>query len=352
MPDLCAPTSVMTDQFYEGVSEVLDTARNNAYRAVNFSMVQAYWEIGRRIVEEQGGEEHAGYGNALIRELSHRLRENYGKGFTERNLRNMRQFFLYFPIRHALRAELGWTHYRALLRVLDPAARDWYMNEAANQSWSYRTLERNISTQYYNRMLIAQSEQKQALEDEMREETAAYQVPNKLEFIKNPVVTEFLGLPTGEDLKESELEASIIANLQTFLLELGKGYAFVARRQHIRTECSDFFIDLVFYNYLLKCFVLIDLKSGMLTHQDIGQMDMYVRMYDELRKTPDDNPTLGIVLCTETDCDVAHYSVLNDKDQLFAAKYLTQLPSQEQLRAEIERQKSLFAERRALEEST
>lgn len=326
---------------------MLEQARDRAYHAVNSTMVQAYWEVGRRIVDEQGGESRAAYGKALISELSRRLTEDYGRGFTATNLKYMRQFYLAFPKGHTLCDELTWSHYRALSRVSDPKARAWYEREAAVQGWSVRTLERNISTQYYYRLLQSQDDRMPAVEAEMERSTAPLQ-HDKLEFIKNPVVAEFLGLAPNADFQESELESAIITNLQKFLLELGKGYAFVARQQHIRTELDDFYIDLVFYNFILKCFVLVDLKMGRLTHQDIGQMDMYVRMYDELRKAPEDSPTLGIVLCTETDKDVAHFSVLNGSDQLFAAKYLTYLPTKEQLRDEIERQKEFFAEQKGL----
>ncbi len=334
--------------FYEGITQVLERARSQAYHAVNSAMVHAYWEIGQRIMEEQGGKERAAYGRALVKELSRRLTDDFGRGFNERNLWSMRKFYLAFSKVNALRSELSWTHYRSLSRVTDPEARAWYEREAAEQGWSSRTLDRNIATQYYHRLLQSQDDKKPAVEAEMKELTAPLQ-HDKLEFIKNPVVAEFLGLAPNADFQESELEGAIITNLQRFLLEMGKGYAFVARQQHIRTELDDFYIDLVFYNYILKCFVLIDLKPGRLTHQDIGQMDMYVRMYDELRKVPDDNPTLGIVLCTETDKDVAHFSVLNGSDQLFAAKYLTYLPTQEQLREEIERQKEFFAEQRGMQ---
>lgn len=334
--------------FYEGITQVLERARSQAYHAVNSAMVHAYWEIGQRIMEEQGGKERAAYGRALVKELSRRLTDDFGRGFNERNLWSMRKFYLAFSKVNALRSELSWTHYRSLSRVTDPEARAWYEREAAEQGWSSRTLDRNIATQYYHRLLQSQDDKKPAVEAEMKELTAPLQ-HDKLEFIKNPVVAEFLGLAPNADFQESELEGAIITNLQRFLLEMGKGYAFVARQQHIRTELDDFYIDLVFYNYILKCFVLIDLKPGRLTHQDIGQMDMYVRMYDELRKVPDDNPTLGIVLCIETDKDVAHFSVLNGSDQLFAAKYLTYLPTQEQLREEIERQKEFFAEQRGMQ---
>ena len=234
---------------------------------------------------------------------------------------------------------LSWTHYRVLLQVNDKEARDWYAKEAATQTWSVKTLQRNISSQYYYRML--QTQKKEIVEAEMKELTAEYQ-NDKLEFIKNPVIAEFLGLSTNTDFTESNLEKSILSNLQQFLMELGKGYAFVARQQHIHTEKQDYFIDLVFYNYILKCFVLIDLKTQKITHQDVGQMDMYIRMYDELKRSEGDNPTIGIVLCSDTDEDIARYSVMHGNEQLFASKYKLYLPTEEELRAEIETQKTMF----------
>lgn len=234
---------------------------------------------------------------------------------------------------------LSWTHYRILLQVEDDEARAWYAKEAFEQTWSVRTLQRNISSQYYYRLL--QSQQKELVKNEMLEKTEPLQ-KDKLEFIKNPVVAEFLGLAPNTDFRESTLEKAIITNMEKFLLEMGKGFAFVERQQHIHTEKEDYYIDLVFYNYILKCFVLIDLKTAKVTHQDVGQMDMYLRMYDEKKRQPGDNPTLGILLCADTDDDIARYSVLHDNDHLFASKYLTYLPTKEQLRAEIERQKMLF----------
>ena len=234
---------------------------------------------------------------------------------------------------------LSWSHYRTLLQVYDKAARDWYAKEAAEQAWSVRTLQRNISSQYYYRLL--QTQNTELVEAEMKELTADYQT-DKLEFIKNPVVAEFLGLSQNTDFTESDLERSIITNIQKFLMEMGKGYAFVARQQHIKTEKDSYFIDLVFYNYILKCFVLIDLKTSKITHQDVGQMDMYIRMYDELKRSEGDNPTLGIILCSDTDEDIARYSVMHGNEQLFASKYKLYLPSEEELRAEIETQKTMF----------
>ena len=275
-------------------------------------------------------------------ELSRQLAVEFGSGFNERRLRSYRQFYLFFPqqeIWHTRVPNLNWSHYRELLRVEDEMARRWYLDEASRESWSVRTLARNISTHYYQRLLSSQAQA--PVVAEMKRLTAPYQA-DKLEFIKNPVVAEFLGLGSNPAFTESALETAIISHLQNFLMELGKGFAFVARQQHIATDAGDFFIDLVFYNYILKCFVLIDLKTAQITHQDIGQMDMYVRMYDELKRGEGDNPTLGILLCEETSKDIARYSILNGSQQLFAAKYLTCLPTPEELRREIEQQKALF----------
>lgn len=275
--------------------------------------------------------------------LADYLTENYGKGFAKTNLYQFAQFYKCFPdIFHAVSGKslsLAWTHYRALLRVTDDAARNWYMNEAISEGWSSRTLDRNIASQYYYRLL--QSQAKEAVRDEMQALTADFQ-NDKLEFIKNPVVAEFLGLSPNSDFTETKLEASIITHIQKLVMELGKGYAFVARQQHIRTDMGDYFIDLVFYNYILKCFLLVDLKTSRITHQDVGQMDMYVRMYDQLKRTEGDNPTIGLILCSETSEDMARYSVMHDNERLFQAKYLTYLPTVEQLREEIELQKSVF----------
>ena len=261
----------------------------------------------------------------------------------DRNLRYCRQFYLYFPdqemIWNTRVPNLTWSHYRTLLRVPDAEARAWYLKEASSEAWSVRTLDRNIGSQYYHRLLASQN--KDAVKTEMKTLTSPMQT-DKLEFIKNPVVAEFLGLTNNSDFTESQLEQSILTHLQKFLMELGKGYAFVARQQHIATDAGDYFIDLVFYNYILKCFVLIDLKTTQISHQDVGQMDMYVRMYDDLKRSEGDNPTIGILLCSETSQDIARYSVLHGNEQLFAAKYLTYLPTEEQLRAEIEAQKEIF----------
>lgn len=329
--------------FVDEIKHLVENARLNAYTAINAVMLETYWNIGKRIVEqEQQGKSRAEYGTQLLNLLSEELTAAYGKGFSARNLRNFRQFFLSFPnekIWNTRVPNLTWSHIRTLLRVTDDTARMWYLNEAAHEMWSVRTLDRNISSQYYHRLL--QSPQKGVVVSEMKSLTATYE-QDKLEFIKNPVVAEFLGLSSNVDFTESRLESAILTHLQKFIMEMGKGYAFVARQQHISTDAGDYFIDLVFYNYILKCFLLIDLKTTQIAHQDVGQMDMYVRMYDELKRTEGDNPTIGLILCTETSRDIARYSVLHENPQLFAAKYLTYLPKEEELRKEIELQKEIF----------
>lgn len=327
----------------EDAKQIIESGRAAAYQSVNAAMISTYWKLGQRIVEEeQKGEKRAQYGTRLIKILSDELTASYGKGFGSRALRQYRQFYLTFPDLEKWNARvpfLTWTHLRSLIRVTDAKAREWYLQETVNEGWSSRTLDRNISSQYYERLLMSQH--KEPVEAEMKKLTAPYQ-HDKYEFIKNPVVAEFLGLESNIDFTETELEQSIITHIQKFLMEMGKGYAFVARQQHIKTEREDYFIDLVFYNYILKCFVLIDLKTTKITHQDVGQMDMYIRMYDELKRGEGDNPTLGIVLCSETDEDIAKYSVLHGNEQLFASKYKLCLPSEEELRTEIERQKTIF----------
>ena len=304
-------------------------------------MVEAYWEIGRRIVEEeQNGKERAEYGKEIVKNLSKELTEEFGKGYSYRTLREIRQFYLMFSDFEKWRtvsAKLTWSHFQKVLRVSDEKARIFYLTEAAENMWSVRTLDRNISTLYYNR--IVASIDKKTVEDEMKEKIKSLQTE---EFIKNPVVLEFLDLPTNMSYTENELEKALTDDIQKFMMELGKGFAFVERQQHIRTENSDFYIDLVFYNYILKCFVIVELKTEKLTHQDIGQLDMYVRMYDDLKKQENDNPTIGLLLCTETDRTIIKYSVLNDNKNLFASKYINYLPSEEELINEIERQKTLF----------
>ena len=326
------------------MKEILKNARQKAYTAVNSAMVEAYWKIGRRIVEEeQSGRERAEYGKEILQNLSKELTEEFGKGYSYRTLREIRQFYLMFSDFEKWRtvsAKLTWSHFQKVLRVSDEKARIFYLTEAAENVWSVRTLDRNISTLYYNR--IVASIDKKIVENEMKEKIKKLQAE---EFIKNPVVLEFLDLPTNMSYTENELEKALTDDIQKFMMELGKGFAFVERQQHIRTENSDFYIDLVFYNYILKCFVIVELKTEKLTHQDIGQLDMYVRMYDDLKKQENDNPTIGLLLCTETDRTIIKYSVLNDNKNLFASKYINYLPSEEELINEIERQKTLFESR-------
>lgn len=334
-----------TDDIFADMQELIETTQKAAHSAVNTMLVQRNWLIGYRIAEEElKGENRAEYGMSIIKKLSKELSEIYGKGFTKTNLYSFYSFYKTFPeIFHSASGKsaplLSWTHYRVLLQVHDTEAREWYAKEAVEQTWSVRTLQRNISSQYYHRLLKSQN--KELVELEMKTLTDGYN-DDKLEFIKNPVVAEFLGMSTDTSYTESELEKNIISNLQKFLMELGKGYAFIARQQHIHTEKQDYYIDLVFYNYILKCFVLIDLKTSKITHQDVGQMDMYIRMYDEMKRNEGDNPTIGIVLCSDTDEDIAKYSVMHGNEQLFATKYKLYLPTEEELRAEIETQKTMF----------
>lgn len=334
----------ISNNYINEIKKILKNARQKAYTAVNSAMVEAYWEIGRRIVEEeQNGKERAEYGKEILQNLSKELTEEFGKGYSYRTLREIRQFYLMFSDFEKWRtvsAKLTWSHFQKVLRVSDEKARIFYLTEAAENMWSVRTLDRNISTLYYNR--IVASIDKKTVEDEMKEKIKSLQTE---EFIKNPVVLEFLDLPTNMFYTESQLEKALTDDIQKFMMELGKGFAFVERQQHIRTENSDFYIDLVFYNYILKCFVIVELKTEKLTHQDIGQLDMYVRMYDDLKKQENDNPTIGLLLCTETDGTIIKYSVLNDNKNLFASKYVNYLPSEEELINEIERQKTLFESR-------
>ena len=384
-------------ELYSEVRAVLEQARASAYREVNFAMVRAYWQVGRLIVEhEQGGRKRAAYGEAVLGDLSQRLTSDFGRGFDVRNLRYMRQFYLAFPIRHAvrdesvgaekvnalrsksgragkrnaarselasrqpardetpataqrlpatLRTELSWTHYRLLLSVEDPQAREWYKQEAADQHWSTRQLDRQISVLYYERLLA--SRKKAPIRQEARRKLAAV---GPDQFIRDPYVLEFLDLKDYPALRESAVERAIIENLQAFLLELGKGFSFVARQRRMRFEDEDFYVDLVFYNYLLRCFVLIDLKVGKLTHQDIGQMESYVRMFDTHARPTGDNPAIGLILCSKKNEAIAKYSVLNEGRQIFAAKYVKVLPTEAELKREIERERGLIEARRAADE--
>ncbi len=323
------------------IRQVLEQTRQQIQRAVNAGMVNAYWHVGRLIVEhEQKGAERAEYGKQQLAQLADALQADFGKGFDVSNLRNMRKFFLTFPIQDAVRPELTWTHYRSLMRVENEDARQWYLNEAVEQNWSARALERQVGTLYYERLLS--SKERKPVELEAQQQTQALQT-NPKAYLRDPYILDFLNLP-HESLLESKVEQALINNLQQFLLELGKGFAFVARQQRISCEDRDFYVDLVFYNFKLKCFLLIDLKLGKLNHQDVGQMDTYVRIYDEQRRGEDDNPTIGLILCSEKSEAVAKYSVLVDSEQLFASKYLPYLPSEEELRQELQRERQLITE--------
>jgi len=365
------PLARAAEPLYREIRAVLEQARAGAYRAVNAAMVQAYWQVGRLIVEhEQGGARRAAYGEAVLEDLSRRLTAEFGRGFDVTNLRKMRQFFRMFeirdaprlesgktkrdaprlvsgvaPIRHMVCGELSWSHYRLLMQIEDPAAREWYVREAAQQHWSSRQLERQISVLYYERLLA--SRRKSPVRKEAGEKLAAL-APEQ--FIRDPYVLEFLDLKDYPALRESKVEQAIIDNLQAFLLELGKGFSFVARQRRMRFEDEDFYVDLVFYNYLLKCFVLIDLKVGKLTHQDLGQMDSYVRMFDAHARPEGDNPTIGLILCSRKNEAIAKYSVLSEARQIFAAKYVKVLPTEAELKREIERERRLIESGRPAKE--
>lgn len=357
--------------FIEDVRNIISTAKEHTYKTANLMIVVSNWLVGRRIVlQEQKGQERAEYGKRIISIASQELTRSFGKGYGETTLKNYRKFYMQFSelqIRQPLLAEfekrtpsirqpllagsesavfelrpqLSWMHYERLMRVDDKQARIWYMNAAADGQWSYRTLARNISTQYYYRLMQTPQELQKEVIDEMVDKTKSFQ-NDKFDFIKNPVVAEFLGLPQNSAYSENKLETAIIDHIRVFIMEMGRGFAFVARQQHIRTDMGDFYIDLVFYNYVLKCFLLVDLKIGQITHQDVGQMDMYVRMYDKLKCTEGDHPTVGLILCSDTSEDMAQYSILNDNKHIYQAKYLTFLPTKEELAREIERQKELF----------
>lgn len=339
------PSQKDMDKLYRSVRKVIEQARSFVSVAANTAIVQQNWEIGRLIVEdEQGGKRKAEYGKAQLAGLAKRLTAEYGSGYDASNLRYMRQFYLAFPICDALRHKLSWTHYRTLMRVTDDKAREWYVNECIACGWGTRELDRQVSTQAYERLLSsANPDRRRKLQDVPN--TPLPEKPKSLvpaDFIKNPMVLEFLSLPDDIKLRETHLESAIISHLKEVLMELGRGFCFVARQKHIQSGSNDYFIDLVFYNCILKCFVLIDLKIGRVTHKDVGQMDMYRRMFDELICQPDDKPTIGIVLCDETDPDIAKYSVLSGNDKLYAVKYTTVMPSEEVLRREIATQKELF----------
>ncbi|MBK5914069.1 PDDEXK nuclease domain-containing protein [Rhodocyclus purpureus] len=343
MSEQTLPSSAR-DELYAEIRRILVASRQHARQAVNEAMVQAYWQIGRLIVEdEQGGKQRADYGKKTLNEVAKRLTAEFGRGFSLANLRNFRQFYLAFPaeeIRYTLCSKLSWSHFRELMRVAKPEARLWYAQEAAAQGWSVRALDRQIGTLFYERLLLSQDK------DETRREAVARIAeeapPDPREFIRDPYVLEFLELQPSPLLYEKDVEHGLIDRLQHFLLELGRGFAFVARQKRLHAEGDDFFVDLVFYNYLLKCFVLIDLKVGRLTHQDVGQMDMYVRLCDEQMRGSGDNPSIGLILCSERNAAVAKYSQLASSAQLFASQYRLILPSEDELRAELERDRALL----------
>jgi predicted nuclease of restriction endonuclease-like (RecB) superfamily len=335
--------SIPLDALVHDLRALIAESRQQALRAVDVVQVRTCWGIGQHIVEfEQGGGAKADYGSRLLSRLAEKLTAEFGSGFIERNLRYMRSFYLVFPNWNAVRSELSWTHYRTLLRIEEPAARQWYLTEAATQNWSSRALDRQIGRLYYERLLV--SKDRVPVEEEAAEKIAELQMSPR-DFVRDPVLLEFLGLPETGRLLESHLEQSLVNHLKAFLMELGKGFAFVARQQRISTETKDFYVDLVFYNYLLKCFVLFDLKPGELTHQDIGQMDMYVRMYDDQQRPEGHNPTVGIILCAQKDDSVVRFSVMHENEQLFASRYRLILPTEEELRQELIREQRLLEER-------
>ena len=358
-------------QFISDIKAIVYTAKQKAYQAADIYQVVSNWLVGRRIVEqEQHGQERAQYGKHIVELASEALTAEFGKGYSVVNIKSFRKFYLTFnnlligqtpsaqsgndltikgqsvsaelELTKMLPSNLSWSHYERLMRIKNEDERDWYMREAAGESWSVRTLNRNIGSQYYHRLLQTPESKRGEVIDEMQRLTADYQ-KDRHKFLRNPVVAEFLGFSQDAAYSETNLESAIIDHLQKFILELGKGFAFVARQQRIKTDMGDYYIDLVFYNYILKCFLLIDLKSSQISYEDVGQMDMYIRMYDELKCSEGDNPTIGLLLCSETSKDLARYSILKDSKQLYAAKYLTYLPTKEELTAEIEHQKEIFA---------
>jgi predicted nuclease of restriction endonuclease-like (RecB) superfamily len=326
------------DTVYQSIRTVLAAARQKVYTAVNSAMVETYWDIGRQIMEAQEGQ-RAEYGTGLLKYLSGRLTVEFGKGFDETNLRKMRQFFQTFPIRDTLCLNLSWSHYRLLMKVKNEVEREFYLKECNECNWSVRQLERQITTFYYKRLLATRKEGKESVKNEIQK-TEPKTDPDFI--LKDPYILEFLDLKENKDYHEKELEQALIDKLQEFLLELGKGFSFVARQKRITIEGDHYYVDLVFYNYLLKCFIIIDLKTGKLSYQDIGQIDFYVRYFDDQIKLPEDNPTLGIILCADKNETMAKYSVLSDKDNLFASKYLDYLPTEEELKRELERERAII----------
>lgn len=331
------------DSLYCDIKAIVNAGLLAANASVDSIALLTYWRVGRRLVDEiKRGEKRADYGAQVIANLAERMKLDYSGNYSKRNLDYYCRFYRQFPdfeIVNSCVHNLHWSHYRALLGVVDDDARYWYVREASREGWSARTLMRNIGSQYYQRLML--SERKEAVVAEMQKKTSR-NTPTPQELIKSPVIAEFLGLSNNTSYTESDLESAIIGNLTKFIMELGRGFSFVARQQHIEADGEDYFIDLVFYNYILKCFFLIDLKTSKLTHQDVGQMDMYVRMYDDLKRTEGDNPTIGLLLCAETGRSLAKYSILNGSKQIFTAKYLTYLPTEEELTREIERQREIY----------
>ncbi|MFR9019514.1 MAG: PDDEXK nuclease domain-containing protein [Fusobacterium sp.] len=329
---------------FEEVKKVLQEARNKVYKTVNNAMVEAYWNIGRIIVEKQSGNEKAEYGVALLKNLSKEMTKEFGKGFTIANLKNMRQFYLTFPKSYALRSELSWTHYRLLMRVENENARNFYIEETIKSNWSTRQLERQITTLFYERILSSKNKEK--ISQEIYKLEPKKNLPEDI--IKDPYVLEFLGLPENIDFLEKNLEQLLINHLQKFLLELGRGFSFVARQKRITFDGRHFYIDLVFYNYILKCFVLIDLKVGDLTHQDLGQMQMYVHYFQEEMMNDGDNPPIGIVLCADKSDSIVKYTLPKGEKQIFASKYMLYLPSEEELLLELKKEYDILEQENKL----
>ncbi len=325
---------------YPEIKQIITDAHRQTYKSVNSIMIRTYWNIGKIIIEEeQKGAKRAEYGKRLINGLSQKLTEEFGKGYSPQNLWNIRQFCLTFPKLSTVRRELSWSHYKLLMRIKKEDIRNYYGREAVDQNWSVRALHRQITTHYYERLLSSQ--RKEEVIREAKQNTKKSKIQPK-DLLKNPTILEFLNMNPDLKYLEQDLEQGLIEKLQQFLMELGKGFSFVARQQRISIETKDFYIDLVFYNYFLKCFILIDLKNGALTHQDIGQMDMYIRMYEDKKKLEGDNPTIGIILCSDKDKTMVKYSMLESSEQIFASKYLLYLPTEEELKQELEKEKDLI----------
>lgn len=339
-----ANIEINDNKVFQSIKNILIEARTKAYTAVNFAMIEAYWNVGKNIFEAQGMSERAEYGKKLLEYLSLKLTEEFGKGYTTANLRNMRQFYIVFQNCYALRSELSWTHYRFLMRIENDEKRNFYIQECVKSNWGTRQLERQINSFYYERLLSSQD--KDLVRNEIHQLEPAMRPED---FIKDPFVLEFMNLKENMSFLEKDLENELMANLKEFMLELGKGFAFVARQKRITADGEHFYIDLVFYNYILKCFVLIDLKIGKLSHQDIGQMDFYVRYFEKEVKDISDNPTIGIILCSERNETIVKYSVLDESKQIFASKYMLYLPTEEELKREISRERNLIEIEKTLE---